>query len=62
MGSCFALLYACLVMSLWEARFITNLNNPFLNKIPLWKRYIDNVFFIWKGTTIELSPFMDYII
>lgn len=62
MGSCFAPSYACLVMGFWEAKFIGNpVNNLFLPKIPLWKRYIDDVFFIWTGTVSELEIFMAYI-
>ncbi|KAG5281304.1 hypothetical protein AALO_G00069700 [Alosa alosa] len=62
MGSCFAPSYACLVMGLWEAKFIDNpVNNLFLPKIPLWKRYIDDVFFIWMGTSLELDQFVAYI-
>ncbi|XP_049904368.1 uncharacterized protein LOC126392789 [Epinephelus moara] len=62
MGSLFAPSYACLVMGFWEEEFIHNsMTNPFVSKIALWKRYIDDIFFIWTGTTDELIEFVGYI-
>ena len=42
-------------MGLFEERFV---NNPFLNKVLKWYRYIDDIFCIWEGTDKELSDFM----
>ena len=62
MGSAFAPSYACLVMGLWEEKYIHNIiNNPFHSKISLWRRYIDDVLLIWKGTPSELNQFFIYV-
>ena len=62
MGSAFAPSYACLVMGFWEEKFIHNsVNNTFLSKIALWRRYIDDVLLIWKGTVDELQAFLQYV-
>lgn len=62
MGSSFSPSYACLVMGLWEERFIHNSsNNPFHSKIALWKRYIDDILLLWNGTQAELDNFILYV-
>lgn len=61
MGSAFAPSYACLVMGLWEEKFINTNLNPFYSKIALWKRYIDDAVMIWKGDVKDLNNFLEYV-
>lgn len=54
--------YACLVMGFWEERCIYDtVHNPFHSKISLWRRYIDDVLLIWKGSFDELNNFLTYV-
>lgn len=62
MGSAFAPSYACLVMGFWEEKFIDNpIQNVFLSRIVLWKRFIDDVFMIWRGDQNDLNDFLKYL-
>lgn len=62
MGSAFAPSYACLVMGLWEEKYIhSTTHNPFHSNILLWSRYIDDALCLWKGTVEELKNFLTYI-
>ena len=62
MGTKVAPTYACLFMG-WLEELILNKwsnQNPSL-KPYLWRRYIDDILFIWHGSTEELSDFLDFI-
>lgn len=60
MGAAFAPNYANLFMGHWEEKYIYNPSNPFLSKIILWRRYIDDILLIWNGTAEELERFVIY--
>nr|XP_055053666.1 uncharacterized protein LOC129438772 isoform X1 [Misgurnus anguillicaudatus] len=62
MGSKMAPSFASLYCGHFEHQVIFNeQRNPFLHKISHWKRYIDDIFFIWKGSAEELSDFHNFI-
>ena len=52
--------YSCLGMGELEQRLF-NSNNDDLNKILLWKRFIDDIFLIWLGTATQLEEFHSYL-
>lgn len=60
MGATFAPDYANLFMGFLERKHI-HTNNPFADNIILYKRYIDDLFLIWRGTEAELSNFHCYM-
>lgn len=60
MGATFAPDYANLFMGFLEQRYIHS-NNPFLDNILLYKRYIDDLFILWRGTENELLDFHQYV-
>lgn len=31
----------------------------FFERIPIWRRYIDNIFFVWTGSRDDLSLFFE---
>lgn len=53
MGAAFVPNYANLYMGHWEEKFIHDTTNPFLSKILLWRRYIDDILLVWDGTIDE---------
>ncbi|XP_040285737.1 vomeronasal type-2 receptor 26-like [Bufo bufo] len=58
MGTRFAPSYANLFMANWEDEYI----QPILGAdLVLWKRYIDDVIFIWRGTDLALGSFLSNI-
>lgn len=62
MGSKMAPSYASLFCGFFEHNIIFNEKvNPHLKNIMNWRRYIDDVFFVWTGTTDELEQFHDFI-
>lgn len=61
MGASYAPSYAGLFLGLWEKTHIYSDKNPFLNKIELYGRYIDDLFFVFKGSVDELLAFHEYI-
>ena len=61
MGSSVAPSVACLYVSHFEATHVLLHTNPYIDKIRLFKRYIDDVLMIWCGTPTELSDFNVWI-
>ena len=62
MGSNMAPNYAGLYVGYLEKTKILNpVQNPFLSNIILWKRYIDDVFLLFKGTREELNNFFIFM-
>ncbi|XP_063062121.1 uncharacterized protein LOC134454972 [Engraulis encrasicolus] len=61
MGSKMAPSFASLYCCLFEQQHIWDECNPHLQHITNWKRYIDDVFFIWQGTESQLKTFHEYI-
>ncbi|XP_075438932.1 uncharacterized protein LOC142481350 [Ascaphus truei] len=60
MGTKFAPSYANLFMDNWETDTIWS-EHEFGADLVLWRRYIDDVFFIWKGSSENLNHFLNYI-
>lgn len=59
MGASFAPCCANITMGLWEQLFVW-LNNPFLEHIVFYGRYIDDVLLIWAGTNNLFLSFVDH--
>lgn len=60
MGSRFSPDYACLFMGFLEERYVFN-NNPFSHNVLLWKRYVDDVICIFKGSKETFNDFLLYL-
>lgn len=60
MGTRIAPSYANHFMGIFESKFITS-NNPFLSKIHIYRRYIDDLFILWEGNEREAIEFMDFL-
>ena len=58
MGTMVAPTYACLFMSELEQKILTSWNGT---KPLLFKRFIDDIFFIWPGTEEELKQFLTHM-
>ena len=56
MGTKMAPAYANIFMAQLEKR----LTNNFMTNIPIWRRYIDDIFFIWTGPLPQLTQFITY--
>ena len=52
--------YACLGMGQYE-KIAFNSNQPLLDLILLWKRYIDDVFGLFKGTEKQFEDFVNWL-
>ncbi|KAJ1144808.1 hypothetical protein NDU88_011103 [Pleurodeles waltl] len=61
MGSTFAPSLASLYMDHFEKEMVLTDDNPFFDNIKLWKRYIDDIFLIWKGTKEEAITFVTWL-
>ena len=46
--------------NIFMADFEQKLTNNFLQHILLWKRFIDDIFFLWRGTKASLDAFIEY--
>ncbi|XP_043926427.1 uncharacterized protein LOC122801032 [Protopterus annectens] len=57
MGSKMAPAYANLVFSAWEMDKVERL--PCFNNTIMYRRYIDDVFFVWKGDRPSLNSFLE---
>ena len=55
MGTKYAVMYANLFVSYFEENYIYNLIN---NKCSFYKRFIDDIFIIWKDTLDDLITFV----
>lgn len=47
-------------MGHFEGHYI-QISNPWTKKIKIYKRYIDDLFFIWDGTELEFELFTAYL-
>ena len=63
MGTKVAPTYACLFMGWLESLILDNwtVKYPTYPKPYLWRRYIDDIIFIWKGEVNELEEFITHI-
>ena len=61
MGCKFAHELANLYMDRFERCHILNDENTFRGSIVLYKRFLDDIFIIWKGTEEDLTAFGNYI-
>ncbi|XP_043910918.1 uncharacterized protein LOC122788062 [Protopterus annectens] len=59
MGSACSNSYANAVMSVWESRYL--LNGPFKHLVMFYRRFVDDLFILWKGNNTELSEFIVYL-
>ena len=54
--------YACLFIGWLENQTLNNWSKKQSSSKPyLWRRYIADIFFLWNGTTHELSDFLEHI-
>jgi hypothetical protein len=56
--------YACIAMGEFEDRLFENTeseNEEFITAIKLWKRFIDDIFMIFKGTEQVCEQFVDWL-
>ncbi|XP_075433352.1 uncharacterized protein LOC142470641 [Ascaphus truei] len=60
MGTKFAPSYANLLMAMWEDQYIWSWTGLDANLVT-WRRYIDDIIFIWKGTVTDLNLFLLYL-
>ena len=62
MGSKMSPSFASLYVGLFEEEVVLNPScNPFLQYNSTYKRYIDDVFFIWTSTEDKLRDFLNFI-
>lgn len=52
--------YANLFMGIFKSKFIM-FNNPFIAKIHIYKRYIDDLFILWEGNEKDANEFTDFL-
>ncbi|CAJ0948889.1 unnamed protein product, partial [Ranitomeya imitator] len=58
MGAAFAPAYAGLFLGLWERDLLLSDEQGSIDRVPLWMRYIDDIFFVWQGTPVDLAKYM----
>ncbi|CAJ0963256.1 unnamed protein product, partial [Ranitomeya imitator] len=58
MGAAFAPAYANLFLGLWERDLFLSDEQGSMERVLLWTRYIDDIFFVWQGTAIDLAQFV----
>ncbi|XP_078524701.1 uncharacterized protein LOC144797794 [Lissotriton helveticus] len=61
MGATCAPSLACIYVSLFENKHIYNEVSPYYENIRNWARFIDDIFFIWQGTTESLLEFLSWL-
>ncbi|XP_075450781.1 uncharacterized protein LOC142491850 [Ascaphus truei] len=61
MGTSFAPSYANLYMGFWESIYIFGDTNPFRDNIIFYRRFIDDLLFIWNGDDDTLHAFFEYL-
>uniref|UniRef100_A0A8C5P7K0 Reverse transcriptase domain-containing protein n=1 Tax=Leptobrachium leishanense TaxID=445787 RepID=A0A8C5P7K0_9ANUR len=59
MGTKFAPSYANLYMAGWESQFVYGSHSWAQHKILSYRRYIDDVFFVWRGAEEDLISFLN---
>ncbi|XP_075709805.1 uncharacterized protein LOC142743193 [Rhinoderma darwinii] len=60
MGSRFAPSYANLFMGMFEENYIW-CEHPFRENILLYKRFIDDLFFVWRGDEASATAFIEFL-
>ncbi|KAJ1129003.1 hypothetical protein NDU88_007374 [Pleurodeles waltl] len=61
MGSTFTPSLACLYVDNFEREVVLHEENPYLEQIKLWKRYIDDILLIWAGSRQEAHTFLAWL-
>ncbi|KAJ1186984.1 hypothetical protein NDU88_003763 [Pleurodeles waltl] len=61
MGAACAPSVANLYVGAFEDKFIYNEMAPFYENVQAWSRFIDDVFFIWKGSEDQLLEFYSWL-
>ncbi|KAJ1175202.1 hypothetical protein NDU88_000493 [Pleurodeles waltl] len=61
MGAACAPSVANLYVGAFEEKFIYNEMAPFYENVQAWSRFIDDVFFIWKGSEDQLLEFYSWL-
>uniref|UniRef100_A0A8C5PEB8 Reverse transcriptase domain-containing protein n=1 Tax=Leptobrachium leishanense TaxID=445787 RepID=A0A8C5PEB8_9ANUR len=59
MGTKFAPSYANLYMAAWETMFVYGSRSWAQGNIRVYKRFIDDIFFIWRGEEEDLKVFLE---
>lgn len=55
MGTPVAPTFANLYLAFWEERYIYCTNNPYVQYIKQWLRFIDDVLIVWRGKKDSLG-------
>ncbi|CAJ0952186.1 unnamed protein product [Ranitomeya imitator] len=58
MGAAFAPSYANLFLGLWERDLFLSDKQGSIDRVLFWTRYIDDIFFVWQGTAVDLAQFI----
>lgn len=61
MGATCAPSLACLYVGDFEARHIFNEVAPFFENVLEWRRFIDDIVFIWEGEQSDLDTFIEWL-
>ncbi|KAJ1123259.1 hypothetical protein NDU88_001732 [Pleurodeles waltl] len=61
MGITFAQSLACLYVDNFERQVVLHEENPYLEQIKLWKRYIDDILLIWTRSREEVHTFIAWL-
>jgi len=60
MGTSMAVNFANCFMSIFETQMLQEYASTYGHQPALWLRYIDDVFFVWKGTKASLDNFINF--
>ncbi|KAK4877055.1 hypothetical protein RN001_009561 [Aquatica leii] len=60
MGSPLSPILAEIFMNNFETSYITT-NPLFLNNVACWIRYVDDVFYIFKGSNLQINAFLNFL-
>ncbi|XP_078506382.1 uncharacterized protein LOC144764092 [Lissotriton helveticus] len=61
MGASCAPSIANAYMGEWELQHVYNEVAPFFENVRLWRRFIDDIFFIWHGTEEQLQDYIGWL-
>uniref|UniRef100_A0A803JV49 Helix-turn-helix domain-containing protein n=1 Tax=Xenopus tropicalis TaxID=8364 RepID=A0A803JV49_XENTR len=61
MGAKFAPTYANLYMGWWEESRIFGGEAPLLQHVVLYRRFVDDLLFVWRGTDFAFSQFVEFL-